>query len=147
MNPRAALAALLLLTACGGAPATTPRPSLDSAFSELMGSLTGDGDPASSPLDAFWHDTLPTYQTPVSVTGYRAGEIPDATTCGDHDDAASWRNNAFYCPTDQTITYDIDWFAELCRTAGVLAPIGVLAHEWGHHVQAQTEGQLGVHPR
>ena len=142
MNPRpasVALAALLLLTACSGASDTTPQPTLEPAFAELMTSLTGDGDPAASPLDAFWHDTLPTYETPASVTGYRAGEIPDATTCGDHDDAASWRNNAFYCPTDRTITYDIDWFAELYRTAGALAPIGVLAHEWGHHVQAQTD--------
>ena len=142
MNPRvarAALVALLLLTACSDEPATTPTPSLEPAFIELMASLTGDGDPAASPLDAFWHETLATYVTPASVTGYRAGEIPDATICGDHDDADSWRNNAFYCPSDQTITYDIDWFADLYRQAGALAPIGILAHEWGHHVQEQTD--------
>ncbi len=79
MNPRAvhaALVALLLLTACGGAPDATSAPSLDAAFTELMTSLTGDGDPAASPLDVFWHDTLPTYATPATVTGYRAGGDP-----------------------------------------------------------------------
>lgn len=140
----AALAVAVALVACETTPAS-PAPSLDPAFTSFLATITGDGDPTASPIDAFWESALPDYDPPTSVTGYRAGEIPDATICGDHDDPDSWRNNAFYCPADGTIVYDVDLLADLYRSSGALAPLGIIAHEWGHHVQeARDEGDYSI---
>ena len=80
---------------------------------------------------------LANYESPTAVIGYRAGEIPD-TACGDRDNADSWRDNATYCPDDATISFDLDFLADLYVSSGELAPASILAHEWGHHVQDQN---------
>lgn len=53
------------------------------------------------------------------------------TGCGRHGPEAA----AFYCPLDRTIYLNPNFLAERERTVGDYAPIIVLAHEWGHHVQ------------
>jgi hypothetical protein len=44
--------------------------------------------------------------------------------------------NAFYCPFDRTIYLVPQFLVDLERQFGDYAPITVLSHEWGHHVQA-----------
>jgi predicted metalloprotease len=45
----------------------------------------------------------------------------------------------FYCPVDQSIYIDTDFYSELTSrfgaNDGALAEMYVLAHEWGHHIQ------------
>lgn len=53
------------------------------------------------------------------------------TACGRHGPASA----AFYCPLDQTIYLDPQFLAQQDRLVGDYAPIIILAHEWGHHVQ------------
>jgi predicted metalloprotease len=55
-------------------------------------------------------------------------------------------NNAFYCGADNNIYYDAVFFAGMMKAAanylgtdGDYAPIVILAHEWGHAVQAQLD--------
>lgn len=45
----------------------------------------------------------------------------------------------FYCAGDQTVYVSIEILSHLDRVVGDFAWITILAHEWGHHVQA-TEG-------
>lgn len=63
------------------------------------------------------------------------------TACG----AASVGMGPFYCPGDQTIYIDVNFYQELERMAGSggdFARYYVIAHEYGHHVQNIT-GVLG----
>ncbi len=63
------------------------------------------------------------------------------TACG----PASVGMGPFYCPGDQTIYIDVNFYQELERMAGSggdFARYYVIAHEYGHHVQAIT-GVLG----
>lgn len=63
------------------------------------------------------------------------------TACG----AASTGMGPFYCPGDQTIYIDTNFYRELERMAGSggdFARYYVIAHEYGHHVQNIT-GVLG----
>ncbi len=56
---------------------------------------------------------------------------PISTACGPAEP-----NNAQYCALDHTITYDLNFFHALWQRYGDFAPVTVLAHEWGHLVQA-----------
>jgi predicted metalloprotease len=82
-------------------------------------------------LDAFWFDIFRasggTYRTPVIV----ALEQRIMTGCG----PAGPEDFAFYCPADAAVYYSPEGFADHERRIGDFAPIVVIAHEWGHHVQ------------
>jgi len=67
------------------------------------------------------------YSSPRDVVGY-VGNARSA--CG-----PLGPNNAFYCPADRTIYYDVNFLGRILRTEGDFAVVTVLAHEWGHHLQ------------
>ncbi len=124
-----------------GVPSTQPTFAPD-AFTDLMAAAGGGLTPAGSDLDAQWAaafevvsvDGARPYEPPAAVLSYRAGDVPD-TVCTAGVDGARWRNNAIYCSADQRIAYDEDWMRTLAREVGDAAPLAILAHEWGHHVQ------------
>jgi hypothetical protein len=90
---------------------------------------------AADSLDVFWADQFD--------SGYRQPGVVLYT--GSTDSACGTASNAvgpFYCPSDESIYVDTDFFATLRSdfgaTAGPLAQMYVLAHEWGHHISNIT---------
>ncbi|MCR2826954.1 KPN_02809 family neutral zinc metallopeptidase [Microbacterium sp. zg.Y909] len=85
-------------------------------------------------LDQFWERELDGYRPPqpIIVDG------STSTACG----TASNATGPFYCPPEETVYVDPTFFAVLRdqfgTTAGPLAQLYVLAHEYGHHVQQIT---------
>lgn len=86
---------------------------------------------ASLAIDQFWADTVQDYRPPqlTIVDGQTS------TQCG----TASNATGPFYCPPEEGVYVDPTFFGLLRQqfgaTAGPLAQLYVLAHEYGHHVQ------------
>ena len=84
-----------------------------------------------SELNGFWSSYFGTagleYRAPSVITL----DGPTVTACGDADPS----DFAFYCPRDETIYYTPSAFASHRLRFGDFAPIVVMAHEWGHHIQ------------
>lgn len=85
----------------------------------------------SNSVDAVWAQLLPGYTRPK----LRLFKSAVNTGCGPADSAVG----PFYCPPDQTIYIDTDFFQVLQdqfgSSGGPLAREYVVAHEYGHHVQ------------
>lgn len=82
-------------------------------------------------IDEFWTETLEGYREPQLIIV--DGSTP--TQCG----TASNATGPFYCPPEETVYIDPTFFGLLRQqydaSAGDLAQLYVLAHEYGHHVQ------------
>lgn len=89
---------------------------------------------ASLNIDQFWAERLEGYREPQLVIVDQA----TGSSCG----TASNSTGPFYCPPDETVFVDPTFFsilrAQYDTTAGPLAQLYVLAHEYGHHVQNLT---------
>ncbi len=93
---------------------------------------------ATDSLDVYWNSQFDSgYRKPGVVLYTGATE----SGCGTASNAVG----PFYCPGDESIYVDTDFFATLRSdfgaSAGPLAQMYVLAHEWGHHISNIT-GQL-----
>jgi predicted metalloprotease len=92
-------------------------------------------------LDSFWRENLAgqkiSYISPRTVAF--TGRIN--TLCG-----VIGSGNAAYCERSNTIYFDVNFFVRMMKMTaqnlnsdGDMAVIAILAHEWGHAVQAQIE--------
>lgn len=96
---------------------------------------------ASLAIDQFWEGHVEGYRPPTLT-------IVDGSTqtaCGTASNAVG----PFYCPGDEGVFIDPDFF-QLMRerfgaSAGELAQLYILAHEYGHHVQ-NIIGTMQQHP-
>jgi predicted metalloprotease len=127
-----ALVAILLAPETGGAwqdgtPAAQGYRGVDSpqgyrgAFADLVGEI-----------DAFWSATFETAGVAYASPGVIVVDRPMETACGFVEPVP----NAFYCPLDRTVYLVPQFLVDQEAAFGDYAPIAVLAHEWGHHVQA-----------
>ncbi len=132
-------------------------------LSPLMGAVSGSGGASSSeqlvPLencetgaDANENDECRMAAATDSLDVFWAGQFesgyvqPGVILYSDYTDSACGTASAavgpFYCPSDQSIYLDTAFFATLRSdfgaSAGPLAQMYVLAHEWGHHVSNLT---------
>jgi uncharacterized protein len=91
---------------------------------------------AASDIKTFWDTQLEdqgvSYVPPDSFSTYNG---PIETGCGE-----SVPRNAFYCPVDNDIYMDETLAEDALTGVGDFGPVFILAHEWGHSVQAN----LGV---
>ncbi|EAP99165.1 putative metalloprotease [Janibacter sp. HTCC2649] len=93
-------------------------------------------------VNAFWAAELPRYQKQWQLTKTVIYTGSTQSQCG----TASNQVGPFYCPLDQKVYIDADFFAILTKQfgadSGALAQEYVVAHEYGHALQDQL-GLLG----
>ncbi|MFF3025990.1 neutral zinc metallopeptidase [Microbacterium sp. NPDC057944] len=92
-------------------------------------------------LNKYWSEQVDGYTPPELV-------IVDGATssaCGTASNAAG----PFYCPPDQTVYIDPTFFQlmqqQFGASAGNLAQLYIVGHEWGHHIQNIT-GYMDKYP-
>jgi predicted metalloprotease len=158
----AALCALLTLSGCVSvvsglaAPAEAPVDDAPDGQVPIVGAADDPMDTlarnALADLQTFWSQTLPTtYQKQFQplAGGYFSidpenvdrRDYPDGVGCGARP--ADVENNAFYCqaqgqPHSDSISYDRRFLGELSGQYGRFIPALVMAHEFGHAVQARV---------
>jgi uncharacterized protein len=92
-------------------------------------------------VQAYWGDQVRGYRE--APTRFFSGQT--STGCG----PATSDVGPFYCPSDQTVYIDLDFYGELRSRfgarGGAFAEAYVIAHEYGHHVQhlTGTDEQVG----
>lgn len=85
---------------------------------------------AADAIDQYWTTQVSNYRPPTLYLFDGA----TSSQCG----TASAQTGPFYCPPEEGIYMDTDFFATLSSqygaSTGSLAQMYVLAHEWGHHI-------------
>ena len=101
-------------------------------------------DPLHAHVDQYWaarfQEAGRAYDSPGGVVAF---EEPIVTACGR---AEPEREAAFYCVIDEKIYYSSEFRALIETQIGDFAWVIVVAHEWGHHIQAKLGFDLGVVP-
>jgi predicted metalloprotease len=101
-------------------------------------------DPLHAHINRFWEARFQeagrVYDPPNGVVAF---EEPIVTACGRADPA---REAAFYCVIDEKIYYSAEFRTLIENQIGDFAWVIVVAHEWGHHIQAKLGFDLGVVP-
>jgi predicted metalloprotease len=159
----AVLAAVGVLVLSGCATVVVGRPGAGETARQnadhevtIVGAEEGTVDDlaadALADLEDYWAETLPAVFGEEFVPlagGYFSvdpddadpAEYPDGVGCGAQPLAAE--NNAFYCvasgaPNNDAITYDREFLGELSDGYGEFIPALVMAHEFGHAIQARV---------
>ncbi len=101
-----------------------------------------DLDSAETITDEYWRAHWSefftgTYESPT-VVGLYDGYADDAPTCGG---AALGPNNAFYCIPEDYVAWDVTLMISGFATGDTWVYL-VIAHEWGHAVQARIDPSL-----
>lgn len=85
-------------------------------------------------LDKFWGENVENYSAPQLIVVDGATN----TACGTASNAVG----PFYCPPDLTVYIDPTFFQlmqqQFGASAGNLAQLYIVGHEWGHHIQNIT---------
>jgi predicted metalloprotease len=101
-------------------------------------------DPLHAHIDMFWEARFQeagrVYDPPQGVVAF---DEPIVTACGRADPV---REAAFYCVIDEKIYYSAEFRTLIENQIGDFAWVIVVAHEWGHHIQAKLGFDLGVVP-
>ena len=101
-------------------------------------------DPLHAHVDQFWaarfQEAGRAYESPGGVVAF---DEPIVTACGR---AEPDQEAAFYCVIDEKIYYSSEFRSLIEAQIGDFAWVIVVAHEWGHHIQAKLGFDLGVVP-
>jgi predicted metalloprotease len=158
----AVVAGLVALSGCSvtvvgrGSPARPPVTDVGAGDTGVAGATGEEVDVlarnALTDLEVYWGEQFPeVFGTPFEPLqgGYFSvdpgdvdpSQYPDGIGCG--SDPLDLENNAFYCvapdaPNSDSISYDRAFLAELGSEFGRFIPALVMAHEFGHAVQARV---------
>ena len=159
-RPVVALVAVLVLSGCAtvvfSLPAVVDPPRRGAEEAPVSGAQGGDVDrlaqAALADLEVYWAEQFPQVFgqefTPLQGGYFSVDpddvdprDFPNGVGCG--ADPLEAENNAFYCrssraPNSDSITYDRSFLADLSAEYGRFIPALVMAHEFGHAVQARV---------
>lgn len=129
----------------GAQPGTDPQPAASARVCKTGQDANEDDacriEGGQWALDSYWGSEIDGYRAPslTIVSG------STNTRCG----VASNQVGPFYCPPEEGIYIDPTFYgllrSQFGATAGELAQLYILAHEWGHHIQNIT-GIMDQHP-
>ncbi|AVL96066.1 neutral zinc metallopeptidase [Microbacterium paraoxydans] len=121
----------------GGAPGGGSEPAGGSAIENCDSGSDANANVdcrmagAQVALDAFWEDNVEGYRPPQLIVVDGA----TSTQCGTASNAVG----PFYCPPEETVYIDPTFFQlmqqQFGASAGNLAQLYIVGHEWGHHIQ------------
>lgn len=128
----------------GGAQQTqgAPAPATSDVSEEQIcnsGPYSREACNALTSLNETWEPEFAAARIPFeqpTLNLFPSGRV-NTNGCG----SASSASGPFYCPADQTIYIDVQFFDQLAQMAGTrgdFARLYVLAHEYGHHIQNLT---------
>jgi probable HAF family extracellular repeat protein len=113
----------------------TPTPAASGYRGSNQESLyTGSFSDLAVAIDAFWGETLQAHGHPYRSPAVLPLEEVIDSACG----TLFPEIGALYCTLDGSIYLNSAFLEAQQRTIGDYAPITILAHEWGHHLQALT---------
>lgn len=131
----------------GGAPGGGSEPAGGSAIENCDTGADANANAecrlagAQLALDAFWGDNVEGYRAPQNIVVDGA----TSTQCGTASNAVG----PFYCPSEETVYIDPTFFQlmqeQFGASAGNLAQLYIIGHEWGHHIQNIT-GTMDQYP-
>ena len=133
----ALLAAMLLLGGCAVTVDSGGDSGSDSPIDSVnRDDLDTDERGAVSATNAFWREAFPaefrqSYRAPRVDGGY-VGE--DGPSCGGQPSVPF---NAFYCPSQDFLAWDENLMAAGYERIGDAWVYLIIAHEWGHAIQAR----------
>jgi predicted metalloprotease len=104
---------------------TTAVPKPDMPLPNLLTFASGD-------INSFWLQNFNANRRRYTRPSMFYYLVPMRTPCG-----VTLMNNAFYCPASNSIYYDYNFISKMYSGVGDYAAVSIIAHEWGHLVQAQ----------
>lgn len=125
---------------------TTGTAATDVTFDNglTLTELEGDLDAAVTVTDTFWSTHWSEYFTgeyvPPTITGLYDGLDPSTAPVCDGEPLEAY--NAFYCSADDTLSWDVNLIVDGSAQIGDSFPYLVIAHEWGHAIQARLDPSL-----
>jgi len=134
-----ACALALLLVGCVGA--STDNPSSGPVDRVDRNAMTNDEKDAVNSTDAFWNRHFTelfgsTYRSPQVSGGYAGNNGP---RCGGEPSVPF---NAFYCSNGDFLAWDENLMAAGYQQIGDAWVYLIIAHEWGHAIQARLDRTL-----
>ncbi len=139
-------------SASSEARSAVPGTAAASSAAAQQGDLDSVIDATIDDVQAWWAEEMPevygTEYEPIPddrLFPYSASDPPPA--CGERGDMPyeEVAGNAFYCSEGDFVAWDEqELFPRLERDHGALAVALVIAHEWGHVVQARAEPRLSA---
>ena len=133
------MVAVSMVAISAAAAAGGPRPEIKPEPPTLDETV----DLAVEDVQEFWSKNLKRaypgirYEPITKLYAYDSQNYAEVTTCGTYVPEA-YEPNAFYCPAEEKIVWDIEGlFPDLYSNISYLAIIETMAHEWEHAVQHQ----------
>ncbi|GMM60153.1 KPN_02809 family neutral zinc metallopeptidase [Novosphingobium pituita] len=123
----------------GGTPAYQTAPASGESLKQAcnVNAYSHESCNALSSLDKTWKPLMAAQGVPFRAPKLVFYSRQGSSGCG----AAQSAMGPFYCPSDQGIYIDTDFYTELDKKLGAggdFARIYVIAHEFGHHIQKLT---------
>lgn len=132
----------ITLAGCAVAPVAPPTSAEPTPSADLL-RVESELDDAVEVVDGFWREQWSNYfsgdyTSPTVVGIYDGDDTANALTC---DGDALPAKNAYYCPEEDYLAWDSGLLLS-GSDIGPAWPYFIVAHEWGHAIEARIEPEF-----